>query len=384
MYAHWTSMRRSTFICLKMRSKQERIPVIDFLRGLSCLGVLLYHVRVDLWIGWWRIRSYPEEYSAFAKWMSWLSVPTPFLGYAILLFFLISGFCIHFPNTKKSASPNWKNYLARRFWRIYPPYLAAIALSGGLTYFCHLKWGDTTWDWERIIRVATLSQNYPPKNGQFLGNPSFWTIPLETEFYLLYPLAFSMFFKFRTKTLWVLALGISGFSIYLGYLGIIWPSFTAFFLWPVWLAGAWVARLHREQKLAVLSIPLLLFVCLFSLILGLSSLIQKWESWLQYFVWTMFYFSFFILCIKESSNLNKVFGRFFFSAISWVGKISFSLYLIHFSLFKVLGYLHLEIWKDKPANFLVTLAYIIPVIFFAWLFFLTVESPIHKWSKKNR
>ena len=44
-----------------------RIPVIDFLRGLSCLGVLLYHVRVELWIGWWRITSYPHEYSSFAK-----------------------------------------------------------------------------------------------------------------------------------------------------------------------------------------------------------------------------------------------------------------------------------------------------------------------------
>ena len=75
--------------------RQERVPMIDALRGLSCLGILLYHVRVDLWIGWWRIRSYPDEYSAFAKATAWLSVPTPFLGYAILLFFLISGFCIH-------------------------------------------------------------------------------------------------------------------------------------------------------------------------------------------------------------------------------------------------------------------------------------------------
>ena len=31
--------------------------------------------------------SYPQDYSAFDKAMAWLSIPTPFLGYAILLFF---------------------------------------------------------------------------------------------------------------------------------------------------------------------------------------------------------------------------------------------------------------------------------------------------------
>ena len=102
----------------------ERIPVIDFLRGLSCLGVLLYHVRVDLWIGWWRITSYPEEYSSFAKAMAWLSIPTPFMGYAVVLFFLISGFCIHYQNTSGDARPDWKTYLIRRFWRIYPAYFS--------------------------------------------------------------------------------------------------------------------------------------------------------------------------------------------------------------------------------------------------------------------
>ena len=86
-----------------------------------------------------------------------------------------------------------------------PPYLAALALTAGISFFCHVTWNDPTWDPERIIRTATLSQNYPPDNGQFLSNPSLWTIPLEIEFYLLYPLAFSLFSRLRSSLLALLA-----------------------------------------------------------------------------------------------------------------------------------------------------------------------------------
>ena len=141
--------------------------MIDALRGLSCLAILLYHVRVDLWIGWWRITSYPGEYSFFAKTMAWLSIPTPFLGYAIILFFLISGFCIHFPNTLESSKPKWRQYFMRRFWRIYPPYLAALTLTAGVSYFCHVNWNDPDWDPERILRTAPFLKTTLPGMANF-------------------------------------------------------------------------------------------------------------------------------------------------------------------------------------------------------------------------
>ena len=72
---------------LQLLSEIEYKPELKLLTswGLSCLGILLYHVRIDLWIGWWRVTSYPQEYSAFAKAMAWFSIPTPFWD-TILLF----------------------------------------------------------------------------------------------------------------------------------------------------------------------------------------------------------------------------------------------------------------------------------------------------------
>jgi peptidoglycan/LPS O-acetylase OafA/YrhL len=364
-------------------NQNQRIPIIDFLRGLSCLGVLLYHVRVELWIGWWRITSYPQEYSSFAKVMAWLSIPTPFLGYAILLFFLISGFCIHYPNTSKDTNPCWKTYFIRRFWRIYPAYFGALVLTSAISYLCFKLWGDKTWDIEKILRVASLSQNYPPGNGQFLSNPSLWTIPLELEFYVLYPLAFCLFGKMKSTILWSFSLVISAISIYLSYQGYTWLSFTALFLWPSWLLGAWISQLYRDQKLGRFKLYLQVPIMALTLAIALFARYENWESWEQYSSWVGFYLFFFIFCLSHDEFLHRIVGYRVLRAISWIGKISFSLYLIHFPLFKLFGYLHRDFWGEKPANFLVPLLYLIPVIFMASLFYKWVESPIHEWSKKK-
>jgi peptidoglycan/LPS O-acetylase OafA/YrhL len=48
---------------------------------------------------------------------------------AVIAFFVISGFCIHFPNRKGLQMRSWKAYYARRYVRILIPMAVAIALS---------------------------------------------------------------------------------------------------------------------------------------------------------------------------------------------------------------------------------------------------------------
>jgi peptidoglycan/LPS O-acetylase OafA/YrhL len=363
---------------------RERIEVVDLLRGLSCLGVLLYHVRVDLWTGWWNIKFHPQSYSSFEKLTAWLSVPTPFMGYAILLFFLISGFCIHYPNTSSNPKPCWLHYFRQRFWRIYPTYLVAVILTASISYFTHIQWDDTTWNVERMFRVALLSQNYPPENGQLLSNPSLWTIPLEIEFYVIYPLAFFLILRIKFTWLILTAFCISGFTVYLMSLGFQWVSYTSLLLWPSWLLGAWVASLHRENKISEINLLVLSFGLVVFLILSLLSRLENWESWLQYGFWTGFYFILFLLVLRFEKEIYGVSNNIIYTLFAWLGKISFSLYLIHFPLFKLFGYIHRDFWGEKPANFLFSVLYLIPVIFLAWTFFKFVENPIHIWSKQGK
>ncbi len=364
-------------------TKSERIPVIDVLRGLSCLGILLYHIRVDLWVGWKQIQNHPEEYTALTKSLAWLSIPTPFLGYAILLFFLISGFCIHFPNSIENKKIDWKRYFYRRFWRIYPTYIAALIFTAGISYFCKITWGYYSWDPERIIRVALLSQNYPPANGPFWINPSLWTIPLEIEFYILYPIIFSFIIGFRAKVLGVFVLGLCCLSIFLSNQGILWTSYTFLFFWPVWLSGAWIAEGYRKFRIQNFPNTFLVIGLILALSLAILSHIQNWVSWMQYFVWTIFYILLFVFSLNNQELINFRGIKKIMSVLGWLGKISFSLYLIHFPLFKLFGLIHISYFQEKPASFLISLAYLLPVFVLAWFFYCLIELPIHKWSKKH-
>jgi peptidoglycan/LPS O-acetylase OafA/YrhL len=257
-------------------------------------------------------------------------------------------------------------------------------LTAGISYLCFSLWGDKNWNVSKISRVASLTQNYPPENGQFLTNPSLWTIPLELEFYLLYPLAFLFFSSQKSYLLYFIALGMSCVSILFSYQGYHWLTFTSLFLWPSWLLGAWIGKLYRDQKLDRIKLIHLLPLTGLTLGFSLMSRYQNWESWTQYFAWTAFYSFFFIFCLSHVALINRTIGTRLTKAVSWIGKISFSLYLIHFPLFKLFGYLHREIFGEKPANFLISLFYLLPVIFLAWLFFRWVENPIHQWSKKKR
>ena len=108
------------------------ISAIDVLRGIAALGVAWFHSRVDLWVGFREIRANPDEYSALDRWLSMLSLPVSQLGSLVMLFFVLSGFCIHLPLAGKGRSPDLASYAIRRGFRIYPAYFATLV-------FCYLS-----------------------------------------------------------------------------------------------------------------------------------------------------------------------------------------------------------------------------------------------------
>src|SRR5438874_2011725 len=102
------------------------LRVLDGLRGLTALYVLLYHANGLLWTG----------ATADGAPLTWLLQNVFSFGHqAVLLFFLISGFCIHHRQAhKRSTRVQVVQFAGRRARRLYPPLLLALIVTAVLDH----------------------------------------------------------------------------------------------------------------------------------------------------------------------------------------------------------------------------------------------------------
>jgi peptidoglycan/LPS O-acetylase OafA/YrhL len=89
-----------------------RLHELDVLRGLAALCVVVSHYT-----------SYSARYLSGAPFG--VLVPTIYGFYAVLLFFMISGFVIYFTLER---SRTWQDFAVSRVSRLYPAYWTALTL----------------------------------------------------------------------------------------------------------------------------------------------------------------------------------------------------------------------------------------------------------------
>jgi peptidoglycan/LPS O-acetylase OafA/YrhL len=166
----------------------DRSNDIDLYRGLAALLVAAMHTRMITWIGireFWRLHGLeltPEALLAYA------TLPLAFGSIGVPIFFVLSGYCIHRPHAARRArlgsfglSP--AEFYARRFFRIYPVLLGALALtfacdtaSRGLVPESPLI-GDTA---VRAFLVNLLSLQ-GVAGGTYGSNIALWTLAIEVR-----------------------------------------------------------------------------------------------------------------------------------------------------------------------------------------------------------
>lgn len=169
----WKSLKsnsRSAFV-----RPGSNVEYIDGLRGLSCLAILLYHCffLTSIFVPF-------EQFDQFFK-------DTPFhlswiwgLDKSVDVFFAISGFLIGrllFLEHKKTGSLNLKSFYWRRYLRLTPAYLVAMAVfySVAPPAMSENLWANILYV-NNFLPLETMSMSWT------------WTLAVEEQFYLLFPL----------------------------------------------------------------------------------------------------------------------------------------------------------------------------------------------------
>ena len=143
--------------------KPTRLEQMDYLRGLAALGIMCYHY------GWW-----------------WLDIhfdSSEFLGligiYGVSIFYVLSGFTLQWVYGSRIVDhSDWKQFFRKRFFRIYPLFLAATIL----TLLISKNWPD----WRTVLYNVTGVFGFVAWDRSIAAGG--WSIGNELVFYILFPL----------------------------------------------------------------------------------------------------------------------------------------------------------------------------------------------------
>lgn len=269
---------------------------------------------------------------------------------AVIAFFVISGFCIHY-GTGNSDSLFLPAYFTRRWIRTLVPMFAAIAIS---------KIAD--------VKLALFSDSI------------LWSLLCEEIYYLLYPLLL----RLRSRLSWpqILALSLCG------AIGLVlssphtldYPMFGAAFNWilglPCWILGCVLAERVQSGALPVVSRREIWSWRAGVWALSSVASVLRFHSGIGY-PWTLTAFAFVVFpwLLREISAARR------FGTLRWLeraGLWSYSLYLMHLALGALVSP-----WASWPEQSLSVWALRCLVAFAgSYAFSRVFELPMHQFARR--
>ena len=373
----------------------HRLGQLDSLRGVAAFSVVLLHFY-ELWIG---------QTPQLPRWeRRLLFVLHPFYsGFsAVILFFVLSGFVLSLPYLRGKEQP-YTNFILRRILRIYGPYLAALTLALIGVAVLHnsshrVNWSETMWsaqvDGRLVVQHILFLGEYDWTRYDFI----LWSLVQEMRVSLLFPIIAWLIIRLGTAFSLAVAIVITTIAYFIepaGYSQREWISFTdttyiiAFFIAGIVLASRqaaiqqwWNSLLTQWRVLfAVASLALYSYVGdlvsprLEKPILG--HLINSGQHRiLENELVLLGSIGLIILAISAARVRHLLSAR----PIRFLGRISYSLYLIHPIVLLTLA---LTIGDRIPLSALFAV-YLFAALLFSWIFCILIEERFITWSRKVR
>lgn len=175
-------------------SDKHKLLGLDHLRAFAICYVVLFH---------YRLFGHPD----------WVNKAGEFGWTGVDLFFVLSGFLIAgqlFAVIAKGKAISMKEFFAKRFFRIIPPYLLMLFLYVAFPFLREREHMAPLW------RYLTFTTNFGLDVSQTGTFTHSWSLCVEEQFYLILPLSILLFNYWgvgKKAAYLILALFISGFAI---------------------------------------------------------------------------------------------------------------------------------------------------------------------------
>ncbi|MFT5819406.1 MAG: peptidoglycan/LPS O-acetylase OafA/YrhL [Crocinitomix sp.] len=326
-----------------MDKKNDHILIINSLRGLAATAVCFYHFVFTT-------QDYVKDETLLSIF--------EYGDRGVQLFFIISGIVIPLSMINSAYTlKKWKSFILKRFIRIEPPYLVAVAI--GIVYLIARNYvpGTVSIDLTPTFTEILLHLGYliPFVENTNWVNPVFWTLAVEFQYYL----ALSVFFPL-VLTGKLLYRSIF-YAVFIGA-GFATLSYAFFPHWsPYFLAGIIYILMRKEViskiefGIVALILTPIIYFNLGPVDLGIAIVT--------------------LLLIHYLSNFKTKLTLF-------LGKISYSLYLVHSMIGAAfINYLSHSYREPYQKFIVISLGFAITVGS-AYILYRFVEKPSHKWAKK--
>jgi peptidoglycan/LPS O-acetylase OafA/YrhL len=360
--------------------KPKHIPALDGLRGVAVLQVCCYHL-----VGGSRSPHLVLRALGTLNKLGWSGVT---------LFFLLSGYLITQILWQSKGQPHWgRNFYARRALRIWPLYYASLGLLLLVALVQH--------EFVAALRNAWVPAFYLQNIGHFASYADalpvtivighFWTIAVEEQFYLLWPVVILLVRTKRQAA--AVCLGVFALSLlcrWVGWHGWYIGSYDSLAGRAGELAlGAWLAMVDRETlwpRYRAYVLPVL--VVALALLYGFSvqtgfQLLDQPSTTVGLAAMTVA-----MLCLLAASlRPGPLSSLLCFRPLRWVGKVSFGIYVFHLLFIRQYDRLARYLVGSNRGNSYFTARFLIDMgltLCLAWASYRFYERPFLRLKRHFR